>query len=209
MPETSTSAPAAPEIIATFHRARFAMQRARLRLKEAEREAAVAAAVAVDMAVSLDKAWSAAVEWTFWVVAIDEIVRRVLTDEQREDLAFEGGAGDALARIGDRLDGLRYLRNLHAHQLADTLQVRARDTAAGQPVPRLAWAPIDALPPSDRTGKAAREGKEAYRLHIAGQLVGPIAQRIDVGYASGAWSAALARHAPAPKPVGRIARRQD
>lgn len=173
----------ATDALATFERTRLAMQRARVRLEEAERE--VTAGVAAGLSVTLDKAWSAAVEWTVWVIAVDDVVAKALTWEGRDQIVDEKAPG-VLTRIGGHLAGLRYLRNLHVHQLTDTLHVIPRDAVA-HPVPRLAWKSLDDLPDPERSGKHVDAQRAAYRANLSGQWVGPIAQRIGVGYASSTW----------------------
>lgn len=172
------------DAVATFDRTRLAMNRARQRLKEAEE------LVASGLPAGLDDAWAAAVEWTVWVVALDDHVTTVLGRDRRDALVDEQEKGSALTRVGGRLAGLRYLRNLHAHQLAETLRVLPHD-AVLRPSQRLAWAPFDALPLPDRQSKHTDAQQEAYRKHIAGVWVGPIAQRISVAFGASAWRDAL------------------
>lgn len=177
-----------------FERTRLAMYRAHLRLRAAEAELATEGPPEIVARASplLDAAWSAAVEWTVWVVAIDDLVTNALGRERRDALVDEQERGGALTRVGGRLSGLRYLRNLHAHQLADTLHVLPRAGVA-RPSPRLAWVRFAELPLPDQanTNRHTPAQQEAYREHIAGMWVAPIAQRISLAFAARTWADAL------------------
>lgn len=166
-------------VLEELYRTRDALGRARERLKRAEE------AIGPE-AVDLSVAWAAAAEWTFWVVAFDELLSRELRAANARDRLVSPGGPDALTQVGPILDGVRYLRNLHAHQLSQTLEIQPMQTVRG-PVPRLAWRALGDLPAPTRTRGAPLALREAYGRTLAGMPVGPIAQRVTIAAASSTW----------------------